>query len=157
MKVFGITLSITLRADDIKAVFSDIIPAGLKIDVFSELDTPEEVGAIWAWLESTHDAAWPCTVNVVCSDSCELGTYPDLRVAEYTHQLFGCNILCETYPFAGNLDPYDPYWALAYVDGIWYLADTVNTLLMNNEMNEKEKGQKAIKLVRLVVVPDIYS
>jgi hypothetical protein len=58
-----------------------------------------------------------------------------MRVAEYIHQLFGCNILYETYPFVGNLDTYDPYWALAYVDGTWYLADTINTLLMNNEIN----------------------
>jgi hypothetical protein len=35
-------------------------------------------------------------VTVNCDDECELGSYPDLRVAEYLYKCFGCNVLCCT-------------------------------------------------------------
>jgi hypothetical protein len=149
--MFEITLSSTLTPDNIAAAFSRLIPTGLKIDVFPETDTPEEVGAIWAYLGETNDPAWPCIVNVIYGDECELGAYPDLRVAEYLYTSFGCNVLCDTYPFVGDLDPYDPYWSIAYVEGQWYLADTVDTLLMG-----QETGTTAVKLVRPITIPDIY-
>jgi hypothetical protein len=44
--MFEITLSSVLTAEDIATAFSRLIPTGLKIDVFPETDTPEEVGAI---------------------------------------------------------------------------------------------------------------
>ncbi|AFY93917.1 hypothetical protein Cha6605_2882 [Chamaesiphon minutus PCC 6605] len=91
--MFEITLSTMLAADAIAAAFFRLIPAGLKIDVFPESDTPEEVGAIWAWMQETNDPAWPCSVMVIHhGDECELGSYPDLRVAEYIQQCFGCNV-----------------------------------------------------------------
>jgi hypothetical protein len=153
---FAITLSKVLTSDTISAIFCNLIPAGLKIDVFSAPDTPDEVGAIWAWLEETLDPAWPCVVNVVYSKECQLSAYPDLWLAEYLFQHYGCNVLTETYSFAGDLDPYDPYWALAYVDGLWYLGDTVNTPLMGPDMDGKEIGNEVVKLVRPITIPDIY-
>jgi hypothetical protein len=153
---FSLTLSKILTTDTIVANFRHLIPAGLKIDVFSALDTPDEVGAIWAWLDETEDPAWPCVVNVICSQECQLGAYPDLRLAEELSQHSGCQVLTETYPFAGDLDPHDPYWALAYVEGQWYLADTVNTPLMGPDMDGQE-GTGAVKLVRPITIPDIYK
>jgi hypothetical protein len=89
-------------------------------------------------------------INVIYGDECKLGAYPDLRVAEYLYTYFGCNVLCGTYPFVGDLDPYDPYWSTAYVEGQWYLADTVDTLLMC-----EETGTGAVKLVRSISIPDL--
>ncbi len=154
---FGITLSKILTTDTIVATFRRLIPAGLKIDVFSAPDTPDEVGAIWAWLEETWDPVWPCVVNVICSQECQLGAYPDLRLAEELSQHYGCHVLTEIYPFAGDLDPHDPYWAMAYIDGQWYLADTVNTPLMGLDIDGEEIGSEVVKLVRPITIPDIYG
>jgi hypothetical protein len=154
---FGITLSKVLTAEDILATFRSIIPAGLQIDVFPTPHTPDEVGAVWAWLEETLDPNWPCVVNVVCGSECQLGDYPDLRLAEYLSQSFSCHALTETYPFAGDLDLHDPYWVMAYIDRKWYLADTVNTPLMGVDMDGEEIGNEAIKLVRPLTIPDIHS
>jgi hypothetical protein len=52
-ETFEITLSITLTAEDIATAFSNLVPDMLKIDVFAESDTPEQLGAIWAWLTQT--------------------------------------------------------------------------------------------------------
>jgi hypothetical protein len=129
MEMFDITLSRILTADDLVDTFSRLIPDGLKIDVFPESDTPEEVGAIWAYMEETNDPDWPCSVMVIhYGDECELGDYPDLRIAEYLHKYFGCNVLLfDVHSFVSDLDPQDPYWALAYVNGQWYFADTCDT------------------------------
>lgn len=158
--MFGITLSTILTADDIAAAFARLIPPGLKIDVFPESDTPDEVGAIWAYLGKTNDPAWPCTVDVIYSDECDLGDYPDLRVAEYLHKCFGCNVLCGTYPFVGDLSPHDPYWALAYVNGHWYLTDTCDTPLMGPYTcggGEIDPGTEEVLLIRPITVPNIWA
>jgi hypothetical protein len=153
--MFEITLSSVLTADDIAAAFSRLIPTGLKIDVFPETDTPEEVGAIWAYLEETDDLNWPCSVNVIYGDECELGAYPDLRVAEYLYTYFGCNVLCGTYPFVGDLEPQDPYWALAYVNGQWYFADTCDTPLMGFDLVSGIDDE--VRLIRPITVPNVWA
>jgi hypothetical protein len=158
MEMFEITLSRTLTAEDLANTFSRLIPDGLKIDVFPESDTPEEVGAIWAYLTESNDPAWPCLVNVIYGDECDLGDYPDLRVAEYLYQCFGCNILCSTYPFVGDLEPQDPYWALAYVKGQWYFADTCDTPLMGFDLvGEDIPGTDKVQLIRPIIVPNIWA
>jgi hypothetical protein len=155
---FDIVLSKLLDPCDFAAGFAELIPAGLRVDVRRDLsEFPDEPGAIWAMLGSTDDPAWPCILKVlVCRDECKLGPYPDLRVAVVLWERFGADALCGTYSFAGELDPYDPYWSLAYISGSWYLASTCGTRLMGPYTDGVREfpGDGAIKLVRPVVVPD---
>jgi hypothetical protein len=157
METFSITLSKVLTKEDLVATFHRIIPAGLKIDVLPASGTPDEIGSIWAWLAETSDPAWPCIINVVYGCECQLGAYADLYLAEYLFRYFGCHALAETHPFVGDLDPHDPYWSMAYVDGQWYLADTVYTPLMNPDLDGEESGNKAVRLVRPITIPNIHS
>jgi hypothetical protein len=155
--LFDIVLSKLLAPGDITAAFADLIPAGLRVAVRRDIaDLPDEPGAVWAVVSSTNDPAWPCILNVLaCRDECGLGPYPDLRVAARLWELFGADALCGTYPFAGELDPFDPYWSLACIGGRWYLASTSGTRLMGpySDGVSEFPGDEAIRLVRSVAVP----
>lgn len=155
---FDIVLSKSLSPDDFLTAFAGLIPGGLRVDVGTAMaGVPDEPGAIWALVESTDDPAWPCVLNVlVCSDECGLGPYPDLRVAACLWDRFGAGSLCCTYPFAGELDPHDPYWSLACVQGKWYLASTCGTRLMGPYTDGVQEflGDEPVRLVRSVVVPE---
>jgi hypothetical protein len=71
--MFEITLSTILTVTNIAEAFSQLIPDGLKIDVFPYAETPEEIGAIWAWIRESNDPAWPCFIDVIhYGDECEL-------------------------------------------------------------------------------------
>jgi len=155
---FDIVLSKPLTPDDLATAFADLIPPGLRMDVRPDMaDLPDEPGSVWAVVGSTDDPAWPCVLNVlVCRDDCGLGPYPDLRVAARLWERFGADALCGTYPFAGELDPHDPYWSLACVGGQWYLASTCGTRLMGpyTDGTREIPGEEAVRLVRPVAVPD---
>ena len=81
----------------------------------------------------------------------------ELRVAVGLRERFGADALCGTCPFAGELDPYDPYWSLAYINDRWYLASTAGTRLMGpySDGVREFPGDEAVKLVRPVAVPDM--
>ncbi|WP_431256826.1 hypothetical protein ACQ86G_19260 [Roseateles chitinivorans] len=141
---FEITLSATLSPAQIAAAFTELIPAGLQVDVQTEF--PDELGAVWARIHPTPDPDWPCFVSVTCADSCGIAPYEDLVLARHLWERFGVSALCHTYPFLEEVDPRDPYWSLACVSGAWHLADTSGTLLSGT-------GTDKVRLVRPVEVP----
>jgi hypothetical protein len=155
---FDIVLSKALAPEGIEAAFADLVPVGLRVDVRRDIaELPDEPRAVWALVGSTDDPAWPCVLNVlVCSGECGLGPYPDLRMAATLWERFGADALCGTYPFAGELDPHDPYWSLACIKGRWYLASTAGTRLMGPYTDGEREfpGDEGVRLVRPVVVPD---
>lgn len=155
---FDVILSGQLDAKDIELALTELIPRGLKVDVFTtDDDLPDEVGAIWSYTSETSDPAWPCILKVIfLSDKCELGSYPDLRIAKYLSERFSIDVFLwtNTYPFMGNIDPQDPYWSLAYISQQWYLASTVQMSLLMGGTNEQSAS---INLVRPVIIPDIMK
>jgi hypothetical protein len=146
---FDIVLSRLLSTDDLAAALGELAPAGLRVDVRSDIDElVESTGVLRALVGSSDDPAWPCVVVVFgCGDEFCLGSFPDLRVASHLSERLEVDALCGTYPFVGPLDPHDPYWFLASIKGRWYLASTVDTRLMD------ERGQRAIELVREIQIP----
>ncbi|MGL4419181.1 MAG: hypothetical protein ACRCZF_00825 [Gemmataceae bacterium] len=155
---FDIVLSKPLAPDTIAAALGDLVSPGPRVDVQRDMaDLPDEPGAVWALVGGTDDPAWPCVLNVlVCRSDCGLGPYPDLRIAARLCERFGADALCGTYPFAGEVDPHDPYWSLACVGGRWYLASTAGTRLMGPYTDGIRDcpGEEAVRLVRPVVVPE---
>lgn len=153
---FDIVLSRHVLPREATAALAELLP-GLRIDVansFSEL--PDEPGELWATIEPTHDPDWPCSLNCVCRDECGLGEYPDLRVADWLSRRLVVNCLCGVYPFAGDLDPQDPYWWLACVGGAWHLADADGTRLMGpyTDGSHTFPGDQPVRLVRPVSLPN---
>jgi hypothetical protein len=152
-----IVLSKPFAPEEMAAALTELLPQNLKIDVCREMgDMPERPGAIWALVCTTDDPAWPCVLNcLVCGDECGLGPYPDLRIAAWLSQHLGVDALCSTYDFAGNLDPHDPYWALACIGGRWYLGSTCGTRLMGPYTDGVDSfpGTEQVRLVRPVEVP----
>ena len=149
---FDIVLSKPLAPDAIAAALADLIPPSLRVDVRADMaDLPAEPGAVLAVVRPTDDPAWPCLLDVLlCRRECGLGPYPDLRIAARLGERFGADELCGTYPFAGDFDPHDPYWALACVGGRWYVASTVNARFEVGEAVPDE----GVRLVRPVTVPE---
>lgn len=154
---FDIVLSQPLSPGDIAAALAELVPLGLRVDVqLSVADLAGDPGAIWAIVGLTDDLDWPCVLNVlVCCGECNLGPYPDLRIAVHLHARFGTDALCNTYSFVGDLNPHDPYWTLACVGGRWHLASTAGTRLMGpyTDGTREFPGDDPVRLVRSVVVP----
>ncbi len=154
---FDVVVSAPLGPADFAAALASLLPAGFRIDVAREMSgLPDEPGAVWALVGETDDPDWPCVFNcLVCREECGLGPYPDLRVAARIWELFGADSLCGVYPFAGDLDPHDPYWSLACVGGRWHLASTCDTRLMGpySDGAREVPGSEKVRLVQPVDVP----
>lgn len=146
---FDIILSRPLSDGDLVAAIEELVPAGLRIIVGSDIaDLSHKGASFWSVVRTSDDPAWPCVLDVFgCGDELQLGSFPDLRIAARLAERFGVDVLCGTYPFVGTLDPHDPYWSLAHVNGRWYLASTVATKLMDDD------GTGAVKLIREIDVP----
>ncbi len=88
-------------------------------------------------------------------DNSRLGKYPDLRLAEALSIRFGVKLLCDTNGLIPGLDPHDPYWSLAHVDGNWYLADTYDTRLMGpyTDGTTTFPGDQKVRLKQRVELP----
>ncbi|MBX9677764.1 MAG: hypothetical protein K2X38_03290 [Gemmataceae bacterium] len=77
------------------------------------------------------------------------GDVSRLRMAAWLSDKEGADAICRTYPFAGDFDPLDPYWALACVGGRWYVASTANTRFMAGEPLQDD----GLRLARPVEIP----
>jgi hypothetical protein len=79
-----------------------------------------------------------------------------LRIADWLSRRLALNCLCSVYPFAGDLDPHDPYWWLACIACDWHLADADGTRLMGpyTDGTHTFPGDKPVRLVRPVALPD---
>lgn len=156
-QTFQIVISKRLSTDDLTTTFKVLVPKGLRIDIRLEIaELPEEPGAVWATLGDSEDQAWPCILNVlVCRDECQLGEYPDLRIAQKLWERYAADSLCGTYSFVEHLDPHDPYWSLACLKGKWYLVSTAGTQLMGPYTGGSSKvaGNAAIRVIREVLIP----
>ncbi len=153
---FDIVLSRRIAPEEAAKALAELLP-GRRIDVartWAEL--PDEPGILWATIEQTLDPDWPCSLNCVCRDEPGLGACPELRVADWLCRQLGINCLCGVYPFAGDIDPHDPYWWLACVGGEWHLADADGSRLMGPYTDGARTfpGDQAVRLVRPVALPE---
>ena len=156
--MFSITVSRPLAVAEVVAAFVALTPPGLQLVVQPPgADVPDDMGSLWASLEPTEDPAWPLGL-VVHVYECDLGPYPDLRLAEHLGEQFGTDVLCGVDPSLVDVDPHDPYYALALVGGRWYLASTAGTRLMGPytvcgaDGLRNEPGDAPVELIRPVVV-----
>ncbi|MEU6227975.1 hypothetical protein [Streptomyces sp. NPDC047042] len=156
--MFSITVSRPLTVAEVVAAFVALTPPGLQLVVQPPgADVPDDMGSLWAGLEPTEDPAWPLGL-VVHAYECDLGPYPDLRLAEHIGERFGADVLCGVDPSLVDVDPWDPYQALALVGGRWYLASTAGTRLMGPYTScgadgfRNEPGDEPVKLIRPVAV-----
>jgi hypothetical protein len=159
---FSVIVSRVLAVDEVAAVFADMIPPGLSLVVRADgADVPEDLGSLWTTLQRTEDPAWPLALVVhYVGDECGLGSCPDLRIAEQFGDRFGVDVLCDVDASICVVDPRDPYYSLARVDGRWYLASTAGTRLMGPYLVAraegvwgKERGGEPVRLIRSVSVP----
>jgi len=152
--MFTVAVSRPLAVGDVVAMFAELIPPGLPIVVQAAgADVPDDVGSLWARLEPTEDPVWPLDL-VMWVHECDLGPYPDLRVAELLAERFGVDVLCGVDPAVVDVDPHDPFYSLALIGGRWYLASTAGTRLMGPYTDgiREEPGDEPVKLIRPVVV-----
>ncbi|MGV9310662.1 hypothetical protein ACWDR0_00515 [Streptomyces sp. NPDC003691] len=127
--MFGITVSRPLSVAEVTGLFASLAPPGSPLVIQPPgAAVPDGIGSVWAGLEPTGDPAWPLGL-VVHHCVCELGPYPDLRLAEHIAERFGADVLCGADPAFADVDPADPYYSLALVGGRWYLASTARTRL----------------------------
>ncbi|MCH0566593.1 MULTISPECIES: hypothetical protein [unclassified Streptomyces] len=153
-RMFNMAFSRSLTVDDVVAMLGEVVPPGTQLLVQDgDWDVPDEVTGLWARLRDTGDPAWPLALEVlVCP--CDLGPYPDLRVAEHIGARLGMDVLCDVDPAVCEVDPSDPYYVLALVGGRWFLASTAGTRFAGpyTDGSREWPGDKAVALIRPVVV-----
>ncbi|MFJ1753437.1 hypothetical protein [Kitasatospora sp. NPDC088134] len=130
--VFSLTVSRGLTVAETTAALADLLPPGAHLVVQPPgADVPADPGSLWATLEPTADPAWPLGL-VVHTHACDLGPHPDLRLAEHLARRLAVDVLCGTDPAFTDVDPQDPSYSLALVDGRWHLADTTGARLWDD-------------------------
>jgi len=128
---FDIVVSRVVSTEELERLLSELLP-GCEVGVTRRGEAvPEEFPAVLVTLGETNDPDWPCVLEFTAfPDDSPLGECPDLRLAEYLSPRLGVSSLCDPAGLVPGLDPCDPYWFLARVEGRWYLADASNSPLM---------------------------
>ena len=125
VSVFELVASSRLERDELVAAIKHV-SGGLHAQRFTDESFNATVGFDF---HDSHDPKWP-TVVCVSTDrpplSLDIGP---LLLAEYLWHHKWINSITDTCGLIADLDPQDPYWALAYVDGQWYFADTFGIAL----------------------------
>ena len=150
-KCFEIVVSEMIVPQIVEALLSGLLP-DTSIVVTNGPEVPEPFPDVWVRLDTTNDSAWPWVLQFFSfPDRTELGSYPDLAIAECLFRRQGANSLCSTSDALVNgLNPQDPYWYLALVGGEWYLADACDTPLMGpyTDGTRTISGSKQVRLVK---------
>lgn len=75
-------------------------------------------------IKPTNDPEWPCCINIYTSlIPLSLETGP-IELAEILFREFSINSIIDTCGIVSGIDPQDPFWCLAHIDGGWHFADT---------------------------------
>ena len=152
-QMFTLILSKSLDAADVESVLTQHLP-GLHIIVLrSGAHFPDEIGDVLVQLNPTLDPNWPLALDFLISpDASPRVPRPTFRLAEAISQETASDVLTDLNGLFPELDPHDPYWWLAYVSGLWHLADAANTPLMGSYTDgiRSFPGDGILKLVRPV-------
>lgn len=157
-KSFDIVLSKAASAQEIRLALTLVVP-NEKLDIQSGVeDLVFESNVLSATIDKTADFLWPCLVSIwICPDDLGLGEHPAIRITSGLCQAINCNALWfgEVSAFVEGIDPHDPYYSLANVDGEWYLASTAGTPLMGpyTDGTRSIPGDASVSLVRPIKVP----
>lgn len=153
---FDIVLPRAASPEEIRLALSSSVPSeSLRVQA-SAVELTFEPNIFSATVDATADPLWPCAVFVwVCPSELGMGKHPELRVAFELCYALKCDALCGVQSFVEGIDPRDPYYSTAYVDGNWYLASTVGTPLMgpHTDGTKSFSGDASIRLVRLLNIP----
>jgi hypothetical protein len=154
---FEMALSRRFAAADLEVAVTGVLPGGIHVNIADGMSgLPEEPSDFWAILLPTDDPAWPQVLScMVARETCNLGKYPDLRLANQLFKVQRVNALCCAADFIDSIDQRDPYHALAHIDGSWYVASTAGTRLEGPYSDGRRKfaGEAPVKLVRRVELP----
>jgi hypothetical protein len=155
--MFDVVFSKRLTATKVSRSLLRLIPKGRRVDVVESMDgLPDNPGSVWGLINKTNDSSWPCAFDcLACSPDIGLGEYPDLRIAEHMSHTCAVDCLCFSTDFLFELDPQDPYWALALIDGQWHLVSTCGMALMGpySDGVSDIQGDSQIQIIRPVDVP----
>lgn len=155
---FEIVLSKAASAQEIRLALASSVPDE-KLDIQTGVeDLAFESNVLSATIDKTADSLWPCVVSIwICPDDLGLGEYPEIQIATRLCQALNCNALSfgEVSAFVESIDPRDPYYSLALVDGGWYLASTAGTPLMGpyTDGTRSFPGDATVRLVRPIDIP----
>lgn len=92
-------------------------------DVLSEASSRYDA-CIWYDLVPGSSTGWPLAVSFHAVPEAEhREPEPYVLLAEALHASLHIDSVCFAQDYVGGLNPQDPYWSLAYWQGLWYLAD----------------------------------
>ena len=135
----------------LKRIMHDLYPGAEVMDMEQVLAKDGSPCDVWFEIQETADTErWKYNVNFyVLPAHGALGKYPDIKLSEIFYQTYQWNCLIDTNYLFENMDYLDPYWAVALVNGRWYLADTAKTKLMGPYMdgNEEYAGEREVQLI----------
>jgi hypothetical protein len=131
--IYEITLSRVISEEELRQAITLFDPT---IDTIS---TDDDYSAnCWFEIILKEDKKWPCRIGVFAGNgilSCE---NVDIDFAELLFNEFKINsIVFNMCELISGLDPQDPFWCLALINGDWYFADTSGMELHGSYCEEK--------------------
>ena len=160
--MFNVVLSKALSLAEWRTIIVRCIGVGARFDLAADGGAlAYEADVAWFLVSVTSDAHWP--QNLAClnlPESLALGLHVDMEIAEAAATAHGTDALCDVraLPGVGDLDPQDPYWALALIGHKWFLVSTAGTSLMGPYIwgdGTETPGTASVKIIREVKPPSL--
>ncbi|MEZ5944883.1 MAG: hypothetical protein R3C18_26160 [Planctomycetaceae bacterium] len=157
--MFELIASDNVLPDQIATVIADLCP-GLTIAL---LDSDTENADVYFSLTKTDDVDWPVLIYISTLHpplSFDTGA---VTFAEALHEKLKLDCITDTCGLVFGLDPHDPYWALAHINGQWHFASTCGMAIDGPYMDGETEVAEICKIKLLSEIdltsprPKMYS
>lgn len=158
--MFEITLDKEIEKSELNSVILNIEPLAKICNDVLNCDAESNV---LAETSSTNDSKWSCRVTITSKFNSLCSETAPIDFVQTVHRILGLNCIMYNCEFVSGLDPQDPYWCFAYIDGVWYFASTAGMPLMGSYFGAYSSfaGSSDIKLLKSVDLrnpsPDMFS
>ena len=123
--IYDITLSRIISEEEVRQAITLFDPTieSISVDDYS--------ANCWFEINQTNDKKWPCSIMAFADNDSFWTKTVDIDFAELLFDKFKLNsIVFNMCELISGIDPQDPYWCLALINGDWYFADTSGMKLM---------------------------
>lgn len=119
-----------LSASEVAQLVAEAIPGYQAVDIFSSEEWSSQT-ITYSVHESEDLERWVCLLSLYnFPENSKYDDFVEIALAEQLYEKFSVNVIIATNDIVSGLDPYDPYWCLALVDGVWYFASSAESRFM---------------------------
>jgi hypothetical protein len=132
--IYNITLSRIISEEELRQAITLFDPN------VGSISTDDYSANCWFEIKLYDDEKWPCGISIWAANGLLSFENVDIDFAKLLFNEFKINsIVFNRCELISGLDPQDPFWCLALINGDWYFADTSGMELHGSYSEENPK------------------